>query len=1137
MKSRSKSTVHTDHAKNLVRGALSLLRASSVPDAHRDGWKQEQLAQHQINRALAKAKSKLSQKQLVAFEKWVVDSIKEQNRNARRIGTNITSLGLLPNELQPRDLVTELRLAFAHLYEQRVELLEFCKDVKMLGKTIASQDWAAANSLLQNARIRDGYSYWAVETELALKQATEGVESLKSHVTSLSICSIGLNKFFIYFFGVRNEPAQTSSRYKVNLKKRIEDSDISTEMQAYAKYRLYDGLDADQAKLSAVLAYEQLTTTADLLFTLIKIARFILGRKGAFSVEVIDAATQVTTMLAQFTSLLGIESIVPESEVIGMSQDGVHSGFGLMRTAQNAIRMAMQPSDMWSHAETSEELIVKGLASQMSTWSDGLFAEELAKQFLNFSWLPIAIELGDTTAVPLLPNLFKNAEIRDAHEGNLITSIHDALRATVKKLVLNSTSDPISELLPATEAIRAFNERRITEAIDVLSKSEKVSESKVAQDVEMVLLAGYLHDNGDALRCMSLCSKAGMENDRIITMLPLGEMFQGVKWPALRSFAQAVDLPIALDLYLRIIDDRKVKSYKRYAIEELMKANNVGSVVELPNALLSAEVATDKIEYLLCYVCDKATLELLPGMGDSRKVMIARSQVLRGLAALNTNSKLEYLAEAANIENELLVNDGLFALDDSKVYVDEQAILNSVNQELSADFQRYLKLVESGVGVSDSLADVLKSFNNPSSKTFQIPKNDADDLLATIISAVLEKFLFDPASGLDIIIGRRVRHGTIASEIRGYLEASDLIGQKPHAGAAYDAPARVVSLCMRLDPKRRRFVNAAFSRFSESIDQIISLLRDEYFYVRTKTKSRGIFDIQITSIVLALARSIAQTCKTIDHFSKECLEIFWFNLSVHADTIRPTVESEIKKSLNVTFSKLTNELRALEVSEPEFIVCLQQASEELQRRASTIASWIRVPKNSVEGATYSMQRVVDIAVAMVSGQRPGFRPLLTTALPDNLELDMHGFSIVVDAMYIALDNICEHSGKKDGNNVKIEIRFDEVTSLISFVITNEVAANFRNSEKEARINATRLDIQKRKYGERARLNRGSGLYKLAAIVMQSEKTTINFGFVDPNLFRLNFDLVYLGLTNSSSQTQLATGSLFSHLEAGVVDAA
>lgn len=82
-----------------------------------------------------------------------------------------------------------------------------------------------------------------------------------------------------------------------------------------------------------------------------------------------------------------------------------------------------------------------------------------------------------------------------------------------------------------------------------------------------------------------------------------------------------------------------------------------------------------------------------------------------------------------HIEDSLRVDDGLEVLDDSKVYVDEQSIMNALSVEASADFQRYKKLVESGVGETEDLVEVMKSFRTLSAKNFQVPKNEADDLL------------------------------------------------------------------------------------------------------------------------------------------------------------------------------------------------------------------------------------------------------------------------------------------------------------------------------------------------------------------------------------------------------------------------
>ena len=72
MKNSSKNAVKV---RNLVRGALSSLRALSTPDVLRDNWRQDQFAQQQINKALAIARHELGRRELRAFESWVTESV------------------------------------------------------------------------------------------------------------------------------------------------------------------------------------------------------------------------------------------------------------------------------------------------------------------------------------------------------------------------------------------------------------------------------------------------------------------------------------------------------------------------------------------------------------------------------------------------------------------------------------------------------------------------------------------------------------------------------------------------------------------------------------------------------------------------------------------------------------------------------------------------------------------------------------------------------------------------------------------------------------------------------------------------------------------------------------------------------
>ncbi|MEM5372894.1 hypothetical protein V4C53_43820 [Paraburkholderia azotifigens] len=503
-----------------------------------------------------------------------------------------------------------------------------------------------------------------------------------------------------------------------------------------------------------------MTTPVDLLFTAIRICRYILDSAGSFFPAVLAAAATANECLDELCIDLGLH-------VTGQSiSEGTATADKLVAIADAAIDCSLNPASSVERP-VFESAIVDGIAAMLSTRSDGVKAEELTKLMLNLSWLPPFIELGDVSGVPPLPKLL--SEIPDSITEPVLSVTSALHRAIGKRSEYDSGNGKLFRILAALRDGQSETLASISPSDTGDAMIQEAMLSGVSRDTLSVGLAKYQVENDDISGFLATCSRAGIENDRLIQLLPLGRLFQGAKWGRLKRWSSSIDLSICLNLYLRVVDDRKIRTYKRYAVEELSNTFGASHVEDLIGCLVTGGEHPKKIEYFGYHVCDIATLELLPGVIGSKRVMETRSALLRQISNIAGASAVAYLQEARDLQSGLQVDDGISVLEDSKVYVDEQAVLNYVNQELEADFQRYRKLVESGVGVSESIDELLKSFNSPSAKTFQIPKNDADDLLADLVGSILHRFVFDPASGLDIIVGRRIRHGTIAGELRGVL--------------------------------------------------------------------------------------------------------------------------------------------------------------------------------------------------------------------------------------------------------------------------------------------------------------------------------------------------------------------------------
>ncbi|WP_434562449.1 hypothetical protein [Pseudomonas sp. R1-6] len=1085
MKMRKTTNTNLVDVQNLVRGALAKLKEPSTPERARDAGKQAQYCQKQINKAISMAKAKLSQNLLNEFFEWLALQLGATGAVQSSLGVELSSIGIFPAEIDSLDLASEIDTALSKIARFAEKLEAFADVACKISSAIRDSDWVNAATYLEDFESTEGVSYWSLETGLALLQKTDGLEPMKTRSAELSVSAYGLTRFYLYFFGVRNEPAQNSARYRSNTTRRVDDADLSEALRVYSKYRLHGNLGSSDQDMRLILAAEQFTTPIDLLFTLIKACKKILCNQKNYTLAVRNRAAGALDALSPILCRLNISPAGDENSEKINSKTAEH--------AKSAIQISFgaEPATPLS---LFDDIFARGLASQISSQNNDLHAEELAKFCMNYSWISECIEVGDLVSLPTLPKIFESCISPISSPPSTMSF---ALQREAKYLMQNH--DKLGAKL-----------QQIYDALytDVKPEISRIH-NRLIQDCVGVIASNRYFASGDHATAVEICAKLGIYNPKIITALPIVDMYYGYKWSTVKRSGELLHVAITLDHLLKIVDERTYKTYKRYAIEDLMKAYSCKTIIDLPQRLLESDHSIELIAHLCASTCNLVTIELLPGMTSSKKSRQTRSDLLKALAKLKPPMEELYIQEAIHIEDSLHVDDGLEVLDDSKVYVDEQSIMNALSAEVSADFQRYKKLVESGVGESEDLQEVIKSFRSPSAKNFQVPKNEADDLLGELVGSIREKFLWHPVSGLDVLIGRRIRHGTIASELRGVLEPVELICQRPKPGADYQLSARLDALAAKLDPKRRKILKAAFSRFSESIDSVIGVLRDEYFYVKSKNKPRGVFDLVIPTSFLMLLRAVAQACSSADQFLKECIGMFWYDITGRCEIARPAIDNEIKKNLQSAFSKLTNELRSNGIDDVELLSSIVHQSEELHRRASVIASWIRVPNVELD-ESYTLKYIVDVAVAFVSGQHTKFNPKIDASVPEDLFLDLHGFSIIQDALYLALVNIYEHSGVKTGNQVSIKVDLDTSNSLLHFTITNDIAENTITPEKEAKLNSLRQDIKKRAYGERAKQNRDSGISKLATIVMQYKDTNISFDFEGKNLFRLEFQLLYLG---------------------------
>lgn len=1089
---QNRASSPTNTLKNRVRGAVATFKRVPVGQNAVQKWASEQRAVGVLNRALNDARQSLPTDKLRAFEAWVDEFIKAQLQT-QTIGTSPVLLGIFPTKPTSAPLASALNSAHGELIRARIPITRYAKAAVSVAKAINSAKWTEAVDQVGKIITEFGHSYWSIETEIALQYNLGQPELAKEKIKQYSVGAVGLNRFYFYHFGLRGESSQSSTRFRALVAKRLSDSKLERPTRVYALYRTTGVIPKSAEEMATILSSDQLTTKIDLLHTAIKVAASLLSTEGYQQPEVIASAKAILQDFRDplFTCLFDQDDDNFTLRATPPLEAGLH----------DAIRHIL------SDAPIKSDIAAHGIASLLTFSGSEADEEQFRKFLLNFNWLPEAIYLS------LRPQISKVSEIlRAVRSGK--KQVYQPLDELLRR--------GIAELLSSGRLKQTYL-RRLAQAPGIEPR-ELLVHGRPIWDMEIIspLVVECLAIDGarkaldeeDETIAVALSANAPLENPRLTAGLPLTDLFGGHAWKRIAAYGPSLELCCSLHQYLSVHDERQIRTFKRFAIEDLIRHYGAKSVLDLCSKLSDIHPNRNLVSYFLSNVCDMPTLELLPGIDGSRQALKTRSLILRTAAQLTEKSSSQLITEAEIIDSELEVDNALDVLDDSKVYVDEEPLLRQASKDLAPDFERYKQLVAAGVGEATSLEELLRDVRQQSGTIFQIPKNEAEDLLLQIMEALRTKFVDDPVNGLDSVIGRRIRHGTISGELRGTLEQLALIGQRPRAGADYDAPDFAVRLGANFEPRTRKVINGAFARFSLSIDTLVAQLRDEVFRCEPSGKLKPAFELKINPFTVAFARSMAYQCETISQFGRECFELFWFTLSSTVERDRPAIDGLIKRSLRDIFSKLIHDLKNIGVADSTALAKVQQASEQLQYNASLIASWIRVPRLNQEGRTYPLPLVFDVALALIKSKRSGFDPNITSEIDDSVHLDAHGFSFVHDALQIALDNIAQHSGIKTGNHVDVAIKLVENRKLV-FQIRSDIARDAWTKERVQRFEQINADILRQNY-ERARKDKGgSGLTRLAGLVHQHAdayfSATVTSHSNDILHFNLEFELVYIPL--------------------------
>jgi hypothetical protein len=1041
-------------------------------------------------------------------------------------------------------LENELRWIVARLEKRAQRISDFRKLALAVEDAYWNADKKETYRLLDKIEQTYGVSLWSVEARITLEQSFEGLAAQKSTLERIrrehpkSVIA-----YVAYYVSLRNEPTAILERAREEIAFRIEKLDVPAHMKEFLRFKLTWAITDRRSGMSQVLHLAQSLSDIDLYETFVAACQHLLGSqlsasRKKFLKECVQKFHAISDIRIQrIQSLLDNSLPEPGQETQRESSKCLHSGdlVGALRNSLTELRsnpraissalnaaIALSQSPRIRQTEVAGwSEVVRALARTLQ-FSDSFESDfhRLEKLLRNKGVFPTALCMVELIAAHIRSPLQEDErglllayanDVEEYTHDDLVPSIAE-LRATNLQLYGRGNRNLIPEN-PFDLYVELRRQVRLNSPLvaPLAQAGMRSNFRPLMLHAAIVLIATQLDDDDYANGVTNLVG-AYLNLGVPLTLLPFDKGLAGARWPKLRALKGNIALPIALHLCNEAKGTDLVASNLRISFDEFIAFHHCRSATQLHT--VSPQFERIQLIYFLQEVCVQGVIDMSESIESSRAAEEERRSICSLLCEINPEHHAQYEDEILRIVQALSTEDALRVVDRSRLYVDVEAIRARIKLDWQPAFDRYVGLIEAGIGTAEKFDDVFRAISksgNISSKYLQLPESEADQILVELALNIKSRFLLDPEHGLDSYLSRRIRHHSVIGSLRGPVDEYQLITIRDHKTSRY-VPNVYWTSRMGLNASEQEKVVRAFEQFSEEFDKIVLTLKEKILHVKNAEHPEGIFDIPFPPAAYHLLRSAIQQDLTLEGFVKMCFSLFWGGLDTSLNTAKQLLESKTKAEVSTAFQRLrANLLKALSNQSryPELSQAIGNAHENVLRELAKVSEWFTRPGKMDTSVSYSLEKVLEIALkSALSSHRP-FAPKISSSVQSDYEVRVQTMIVLAEIILTAMGNVRQHSKTRNAPEVTIELRCKKGDDALLLHIESEIDSCARSREVEQKVELIRKQIGDRSYVAKVRSEGGSGLMKIASVVHQSNSGSIDFGFNSSNRFFLDVRLSFI----------------------------
>lgn len=536
------------------------------------------------------------------------------------------------------------------------------------------------------------------------------------------------------------------------------------------------------------------------------------------------------------------------------------------------------------------------------------------------------------------------------------------------------------------------------------------------------------------------------------------------------------DVKNTIDLQIFILLNASEDEQKAHALQMYMNYLDANKMSALIDAIRD-EITQEKQEIFLFALVEGDILRHLPYIGSTKQMLEEQQIIVQYLTQLNSPNQNLYEEYNKQILETMIIYENIRKLDESRIYVNEAAIIkyelrecenlyrqlatrNEIAKEVTSVY--ILKTSEGGLTENVDIRIMQTSFKTT--------RNVTTDISTQIFNLICQKYLFSKF-GLKTYLSTRIRHGVLEGEIRSVFDSLHLMLTTQDNRFT---PITYWRVTYNLSLAEQDLLMQKLAFFSAQLGQIIDNFKSEVVQIKTKPEDCGMFDYILPDEKKSYAVNLAQD-KT-DNYDDFCASILLFLDQVTEQSlvkIREYIHNTLQDKFIQLIGKLESEVECFSMSHfyPALKQVISQSRENIQGCLVKIEKWFSLQTGVYDD--FNLKDQIELVWKVTERQYPNINYSLTPDIDDaDCILDASHYLDIADMLTIFYNNMFGHSKVEDTRQFVITAKRIEDDIKLHF-------ENFTN-ENDAVLNKAFETLLKS--DNRYQLEGRSGLAKVMKIV-------------------------------------------------------